>query len=112
MLSNQLFYVVRKFGLISRRILMNKTSFALAALLVLGTSLSAVAGEAWFSHYDRNHDNRWTWNEFHNAHRDWCRHHHGAECWSDKELRARWEALDAEHHGWVTSEQVRSLHAW
>lgn len=92
---------------------MIKKSLALAGLMIVGISLNAVAADEWFNRWDRNHDGHWTWSEFKAAHHDWCRHHRGGEgCWNDRELRAKFDALDAEHHGWVTPEQVRSLHAW
>lgn len=92
---------------------MYKQSIALSGLLMLGMSLSAGAADEWFARYDKDHDGRWTWHEFRDAHHDWCHHHHGAAgCWNDRELRVKFDALAGEHHTWVTPDQVHDFHAW
>lgn len=91
-----------------------QTVFVFAAVCVASTFSSALADNDWFNKWDRNHDNRWTWQEFRNAHKDWARHHkrEAEACWTDKQLHEKWAMLDAEHHGWVTPEQAMQLHAW
>jgi hypothetical protein len=91
-------------------------------LAALGLSLLVVAGmgiqtpsfadDVWFSKYDRDHDGHWTWNEFNAAHRDWMRRHRDAERISNAELRKQWDTWDADHHGWVTVDHVRTYHHW
>ena len=93
-----------------------KKQLALTALVVLALSglvqTAAKADDVWFSRYDRDHDNHWSWTEFRNANNYWYRHHRHEARLSDAELRAKFDALDAEHHGWVSPDQVRTYHEW
>jgi hypothetical protein len=91
-----------------------KRQLVLAALtlLAVGAQTAARADDAWFNKYDHNHDGHWNYGEFKKAHYDYWKHHHDEKRWSDKELRAQWAQWDAEHHGYVTPEQVREFHHW
>jgi hypothetical protein len=92
---------------------MYKKSIAFAALLTLGMSLGASAADEWFTRYDKDHDQRWTWHEFRDAHHNWCHNHHGAAgCWNDHELRQKFEAMAGANRTWVSADQVREFHSW
>lgn len=90
-----------------------KKQFALLALAALSSGLMQLpsfADDAWFTHYDRNHDGKWTYNDFRAAHMNYWKHHHDEKRWSEHEMKEHWNAL--QHDGCVTVDQVRELHHW
>jgi hypothetical protein len=91
---------------------MNK-SFAIGAVLCLAISsiqLPATADEVWFTNYSTV-PNYWTYSNFVNAERAYETAHRINRI-EDKMLRQQFDALDADHDGKVTIEQVRTYHTW
>lgn len=84
-----------------------------AAWLSFGSIIGpAQANEPWFDKWDHNHDNRWNWNEFRQAHYDYWRHHRDERRMTDAELRAEFNRMAGEHHTWVGPDDVRTWHHW
>jgi Ca2+-binding EF-hand superfamily protein len=81
-----------------------------SALTCLQTA--ANAEDEWFTKYDRGNSGHWTYSQFKKAHSEWYKHHRKETRLSEKELRAKFDALDADHHGWVTRDQARTFHEW
>jgi hypothetical protein len=84
--------------------------FALAAVCLGTWQQPAFSAEVWFNNHDHNHDGRWNYNEYRNANQVYFRHHHDENRWSDHEMRHNWDGLN--HDGYVTQEQVRTIHHW
>jgi len=92
---------------------MKKKVATIAALIIsLGTLQGAFADDAWFHGHDRDHDGHWTYEEFKRAHHEWYKQHPGERRYKEEELRAEFDRLSAEHHGWVGPDDVRSWHRW
>jgi len=93
---------------------MKKTFAAVAlATLTFGVLQQPVRADQddWFNHHDRNHDQRWNYNEFKNANRQYYSHHHDDDDrWTNAQIRQHWDGLH--HGGYVTREQVNDLHHW
>ncbi|HEY9773967.1 MAG TPA: hypothetical protein V6C81_09180 [Planktothrix sp.] len=90
-----------------------KKELALAAMMFAALTVQAAHADAdWFDRYDHKHSGHWTYDQFRKAHTDWWKHHRTEQRLSDKELHAKFDTLDAEHHGWVTREQARTFHEW
>jgi hypothetical protein len=92
---------------------MKKTIAALAlATLTFGVlQQPARADDDWFNSHDRDHDQRWNYNEFKNAHQTYYRtHHDDHDRWNNKQIKEHWNGLNS--NGYVTREQVTTLHHW
>jgi Ca2+-binding EF-hand superfamily protein len=90
-----------------------KKQMALMALTLISLSslqLPALA-DVWFDRYDHDHDGKWNYNEFKAANQAYWRAHH-EKVLADRALRDEYKALDADHDGYVTVENVRTYHHW
>jgi len=61
---------------------------------------------------DRNHDNRWNYNEFQHANHYYYEHHHGARVSTDSELRHNFDKLDRNRDGYINVDEARSYRNW
>jgi Ca2+-binding EF-hand superfamily protein len=90
-----------------------KKQLALVALsmIALGSLQLPALADPWFDRWDHDHDGKWDYNEFKAANRDYWRAHH-EKVLADRELRAAYKHLDADHDGYVTVEDVKTYHHW
>jgi Ca2+-binding EF-hand superfamily protein len=90
-----------------------KKEFSLLASLVLGLAIISPAfADNWFEHHDSDHDGRWNYNEFRDAHNNWYNAHHGARAYNDRDLRGQFRHYDHDHNGYVTQQEVQPFHRW
>jgi hypothetical protein len=90
-----------------------KKTIAALALVAMSFGLvqqACLADSDWFDRHDRNHDQRWNYNEYKGAHSYYYKNHRDEPRWNNHEMRDHWNGLN--HDGYVTREQVHELHHW
>jgi len=65
-----------------------------------------------FGKHDRNHDGRWTYEEFNDANRNYYRQHHDEKVMSQRDLHREFKRLDKDNNGYLTKEEVQTYHNW
>jgi Ca2+-binding EF-hand superfamily protein len=90
-----------------------KRQFSLLASLVVGLAMiSPALADTWYEHHDGDHDGRWNYNEFRDAHNNWYNVHHEGRVYNDGDLHGQFKRLDRDHDGYVSQREVRTFHRW
>ena len=74
--------------------------------------ISPALADGWYEHHDRDHDGRWSYNEFRDAHHNWYNDHHSGRVYNDRDLQRHFDRHDHDHDGYVSREEVQNFHRW
>ena len=90
-----------------------KKQFSLLTALALGLMLVTPAlADSWYEHHDADHDGRWNYNEFRDAHNNWYNGHHQGRVYNDHDLQRQFNNRDRDRDGYVSRQEVQSFHHW
>lgn len=90
-----------------------KRQFSLLASLVLGlVMISPALADNWYEGHDRDHDGRWNYNEFKDAHNNWYNAHHEGRVYNDRDLQHQFRHYDHDHDGYVSRQEIQTFHHW
>jgi len=91
-----------------------KKPLAISLLICLAAMLgqpAAFADHDWFNKWDRDHDGRWSKDDFRDAHWDWQKRHN-QRLWKEEKVEQHFKRYDRDHDGYVRDEDVRKFHRW